>query len=197
MGAIASLSWIKEVAIKKITNEVINPVLAALAELGIPFAGLLYPGLMERDAEFKVVEFNSRFGDPEAQVYMRLLKSDLYIILEACANGTLDEKMVVWDSRFAACVVLASGGYPDAYEKGKVITGIRDAEANTDVVVFHAGTKLENGILRSNGGRVLNVTATGDTLQQALNKAYATVDKINFEGKQFRTDIGQATLNKK
>ena len=140
----------------------------------------------------KVLEFNCRFGDPETQVLMRRLKSDLLDMIEATINGTLSESEPAWDDRAAVCVVLASGGYPGPIEKGKVITGIEAADSDPDVVVFHAGTALnkEGGHAVTSGGRVLGVTALGATLEEARAKAYSAADKICFEGKQLRRDIG-------
>jgi phosphoribosylamine--glycine ligase len=137
-----------------------------------------------------VLEFNCRFGDPETQVLMRRLKSDLLDLIEATVEGRLSEVQPVWDDRAAVCVVLASGGYPGPIEKGKVIHGLERVEVDPDVMVFHAGTALKNGEVVTNGGRVLGVTALGATLEEARAKAYAAADKITFEGKQFRRDIG-------
>jgi phosphoribosylamine--glycine ligase len=141
--------------------------------------------------DIKVLEFNARFGDPEAEVYMRLLNADLYDILTACATGKLDPSMVQWQPGFAVTVVLASPGYPGSYPKGQPITGIEAAEKLDGVVVFHAGTAIKDGQLVTNGGRVLNVTATGVTLDEALDKAYAAVKLIHFDGMHYRTDIGR------
>ena len=141
--------------------------------------------------DIKLLEFNARFGDPEAEVYLRLLDGDLYEILVACARGILTADMVKWRDGYAATVVLASGGYPAQYEKGMVITGIDEAEKLDDIVIFHAGTAMQDGQLVTAGGRVLNVTATGPTLDDALAKAYKAVDLIHFDGKMYRRDIGR------
>lgn len=196
MGVVAPLPWADAVLMKKAETEIVKPILAALEKSGSPFSGLLYPGLMESGGELNVVEFNARFGDPETQCYIRLLESDLFDALHAAATGSLSSVELVWKSQYAACVVLASEGYPGSYAKGKVITGIEDAESDPDVVVFHAGTKKEGERTVTSGGRVLNVTAVADTLEEALKKAYAAVKKIEFDGKYFRTDIGQATLKR-
>ena len=142
-----------------------------------------------------VLEFNCRFGDPETQVLMRRLQSDLLDLIEATIDGRLSSVQPVWDERAAVCIVLASGGYPCPIEKGKVITGLEEVEveeasADPDVVIFHAGTALKNGMVVTNGGRVLGVTALGETIEEARTKAYAAADKIAFEGKQLRLDIG-------
>jgi phosphoribosylamine--glycine ligase len=141
----------------------------------------------------KVVEFNARFGDPETQSYMRLLKTDLLDILEACVNGTLDGLAIEWHSGFAACVVIASDGYPLEYKKGVQLRGIAEAERVPNVVVFQAGTKFE-GELRTSRGRVLGVTAIGGTLRDAIDRAYEAARLIEFEGMQYRRDIGAKAL---
>jgi phosphoribosylamine--glycine ligase len=169
----------------------VQPALDGLRKQNRLFTGCLYPGLMIDAEKVKVVEFNSRFGDPEAEVYMRLLDSDLYQVLLACASGDLSSIDVKWKEGFAVCVALASGGYPGEYQQGKLISGITEAEKNDDVIVFHAGTKKEKDGLRTAGGRVLYVTATGSTLNKAINKAYGAVKLIHFEGMHYRTDIGQ------
>ena len=141
----------------------------------------------------KVVEFNARFGDPEAEVYMRLLESDIVPALAAVANKSLPTEDLAWKAGAVTGITMASGGYPGAYEKGKIITGIEKAEKG-GAVIFHAGTKIENGKLLTNGGRVLNVTATGKDLPEALQNAYTAVSKISFEGAHYRTDIGKKAL---
>ena len=142
----------------------------------------------------KVIEFNSRFGDPETQSYMRLLESDLVDIMLACVDDNLASQEIKWSNQTAACVVLASGGYPGDYEKGKMIDGLNHIN-DSEVVIFHAGTKLDdNKKVLTNGGRVLNVTAVGDNLELALQKAYQAVKTISFEGMQYRGDIGVKAL---
>ena len=154
---------------------------------------MLYPGLKMTTSGPKVLEFNARFGDPETQSYMRLLKTDLLDILEACVDETLAELAIEWHSGFAVCVVLASGGYPDEYKKGLPLRGVADAERVPDIVVFHAGTKFDGG-LKTSGGRVLGITAVGNTLRGALDRAYEAAKLIEFEGKQYRSDIGAKAL---
>jgi phosphoribosylamine--glycine ligase len=138
-----------------------------------------------------VVEFNARFGDPEAEVYMRLFDGDLYEVLTACSRGELDPSTVKWKKGFAVAVALASGGYPGNYDKGRIISGIDKAEAEKDIVVFHAGTKKDDDKLMTSGGRVLYVTALGETLEEAIEKAYKAASLINFEGVHYRKDIGK------
>lgn len=191
MGVIAPVPWVTQDHLNAVDAKVVQPALRGLAAKNATFKGCLYPGLMIDGSEVNVIEFNARFGDPEAEVYMRLLDGDLYAILKDCAAGTLDPATVSWKSGFAVSVVLASGGYPGAYQKGLPITGIDAAEKLDDIVVFHAGTKVVDGQIVTNGGRVVNVTATSETLEGALDKAYAAVEVIEFEGKQFRTDIGR------
>jgi phosphoribosylamine--glycine ligase len=191
MGVIAPVPWVMDDQLKEVNQKVVQPALDGLNKQNATFNGCLYPGLMIDGDDIKVLEFNARFGDPEAEVYMRLLDYDLYDILTACANGNLDPAKVKWQPGFAVTVVLVSPGYPGSYPKGLPITGIDEAEQDEDIVVFHAGTAIKDDQLVTAGGRVLNVTATGPTLDEALDKAYAAVKKINFEGMHYRTDIGR------
>lgn len=195
MGAIAPVPWLPREEEARIVGRVIEPTLDKLVKIGRPYSGFLYPGLMISEGMHpNVLEYNVRLGDPETQVLMRLMKSDLYEPLSACADGMLSECKVEWHPGFAVCVVLASGGYPGAYKKGKLITGIEDAERVPGVVVFHAGTVREHGDVRTAGGRVLSVTAVGTTLLEARGRAYQAVRCIRFDGMQFRTDIGVRAL---
>ena len=189
MGTIAPVLDMNNPVMEEIQKAVIRPALDALASRGVPFSGLLYPGLKMTSKGPKVLEFNARFGDPETQVYMRLMKTDLLDVLEASTDGRLAGTNIEWNSGFAVNIVLASGGYPDAYKKGFLITGIEEAEKVAGVVVFHAGT-VYDGALKTSGGRVLGVSAVGETLKEALQRAYTACECINFEGKYFRTDIG-------
>lgn len=193
MGTVAPVSWVSKNVLQDIDERVVRPTLQTLADSGRQFSGLLYPGLKMTDSGPKVLEFNARFGDPETQSYMRLLKTDLLDILEACVDGTLGKLVLEWHSGFVACIVLASGGYPDKYKKGLPIHGIAEAEHVQNVVVFHAGTKFD-GELKTAGGRVLGVTATGGTLREAIDRAYKAAKLIEFEGKQYRSDIGAKAL---
>ena len=169
------------------------PTLAAMRAEGCPFKGCLYFGLMLTPKGPKVIEYNCRFGDPETQVVLPLLKTDLLTVMQAVENGTLGELNVEWSDGAAACVILASGGYPGHYEKGKAITLPDSLPEN--VTVYHAGDALtEEGALVTSGGRVLGVTATAATLEEALRDAYAAADAIDFDGKYLRRDIGRRAL---
>jgi phosphoribosylamine--glycine ligase len=175
-------------------DEIMRRFMAGLAADGLQFQGLLFPGLMITADGPKVLEFNCRFGDPETQSLMLRLKSDLVDLLEAAIDGRLDQVRAEWDERAAVCVVMASGGYPGSYAKGREITGIEAAAALPDVVVFHAGTALKDGRVVTSGGRVLGVCALGADIREARERAYAAVGKISFDGAQWRTDIGAKAL---
>ena len=196
MGTIAPVPWVSDDMMAGIENQVVTRTFDTITKRGVQFRGLLFPGLMMTLSGPKVLEYNARFGDPETQVYMRLLENDLFDLFEACVEGTLDamRRSIHWSKGFAANVVIASGGYPGSYKTGIPITGIEEAEKVETVVVFHAGTKMENGQLVTAGGRVLGVSATGGTLKQALDRAYEAVGKIHFEGMQYRKDIGAKAL---
>lgn len=176
---------VREVAIETI----VKPTLRELINMGIHYRGVLYTGLALTSKGPKVVEFNARFGDPETQVVLPLLESDLAGIMLAVVEGRLDTTPANWYNRKALCVVMASGGYPGDYDKGKVITGIGDA-GSTGAIVFHAGTESRDGQVVSSGGRVLGVTAVGDTFGECIEKAYAGVERIHFDNAHFRRDIG-------
>ena len=169
-------------------------VVAPLKADGINYSGCLYGGFMLTKDGPKVLEFNARFGDPETQVVLPRMKADLVDVFCRCDNGTLDQADVSWDDDWAVSVVLTSAGYPGSYEKGKEITGIEDAEALEGVTVYHAGTKIEDGKLVTNGGRVLNVTAVADSFEGARELAYKACELIDFEGKTLRHDIGARAL---
>ncbi len=176
---------------------ILVPTVHALKRSRRPFRGVLYAGVMVTNQGPRVLEFNCRFGDPETQPLLMRLKTDLLDLLEATAAGTLDEfaeTKLEWDPRPAVCVVLASGGYPGSYVKGKVITGLAEAAKLRDVKVFHAGTRLENGVVVTDGGRVLGVTALGATLAAAKARAYEAVERIHFQGMFYRRDIGDKAL---
>ena len=177
-------------------REVMRPLLDGLRESGITFRGLLFPGLMMTADGPRVLEFNCRFGDPESQAILPRLKSDLLPLLEATIDGTLDRATIEWDERPAVTVVMASGGYPDKYEVGKRISGLETA-ASDGVQIFHAGTRRENGAVVTSGGRVLAVTALGETLAAARIRAYEAVSKIHFEGAHYRRDIALSAVDGK
>ena len=174
----------------KVMREVIQPVISGMEQEGSPYTGFLYAGLMIRpDGKTRVLEFNCRMGDPETQPIMMRLKSDFYAIVEHAVNGTLDSAQAEWDRRVALGVVMAAGGYPDDVRKGDEITGLGRID-DPDVHVFHAGTRLEDGRVLVNGGRVLCVTALGDTVRVAQKRAYEVAEGIRFAGSQMRRDIG-------
>ena len=174
---------------------ILDETIAEAEREGIDFRGCLYGGFMLTPQGPKVIEYNARFGDPETEVLMPRLKSDLVEVMLACAEQRLDEVELEWCDEWAVSVVLTSAGYPGSYEKGKVITGIEDAEAMDNVVVYHAGTAMtENGELVTSGGRVLDVTGLGETFEAARDLAYAACEKIDFEGKTLRHDIGLRAL---
>lgn len=176
-------------------KQVMLETVAELAAEGIDYRGCLYGGFMLTEDGPKVLEFNARFGDPETQVILPRLKNDLVEVMLACAEQRLDEVELAWRDEWAVAVVLTSAGYPGSYEKGKVIRGIEDAEAMEDVTVYHAGTAVrEDGELVTSGGRVLAVTALGDTFEAARDLAYEACEKIDFEGKTLRRDIGLRAL---
>ena len=180
-----------------VMKRVVYPTVNGMAAIGSPFKGVLYVGLMITDTGPKVLEFNCRFGDPEAQVLLPRLKSDLVPLLIACIDGTLEQHAdVPWHDAAAACVVMASGGYPDPYETGAVITGLEDADALEGVTVFHAGTKQDAKNIVTAGGRVLGVTAVADGLHDAIQQAYQGVSAIHFDKAYARSDIGYRALKK-
>ena len=192
MGTVAPNPYYTAEVAKECMDTIFLPTLAAMRAEGSPFKGCLYFGLMLTPNGPKVIEYNSRFGDPETQVVLPLLKTDLLTVMQAVENETLGELEVEWHDGAAACVILASGGYPGSYEKGKALSIPEDLPEN--VTVYHAGDKLEGGTLVTSGGRVLGVTAVGATLPAALSDAYAAAEKIDFAGKYMRRDIGQRAL---
>lgn len=194
MGTIAPSPFYTEAAAEACRKEIFLPTMEAMKAEGCPFKGCLYFGLILTENGPKVIEYNSRFGDPETQSVLPLLEGDLLEIMMACTNGTLSESMVSWKDGAAACVIEASGGYPGSYEKGKEIKGLDEAGQCEGVTVYHAGTKLENGKYYTNGGRVLGITAAAATLKEALAKAYEGVDRITFEAMHVRRDIGAKAL---
>jgi len=196
MGAYSPAPILPEKDYPEITDLAVRPVIEHLARTGNPYVGVLYAGLIYTDDGPKVLEYNVRFGDPECQPLLMRLDSDLAEILLACTEGRLDQVRVQWNPETAICVVLASGGYPGSYEKGKPITGIEAAESLPGVKVFQAGTRLENGTPVTSGGRVLGVTALGPDLAAAQKLAYRAADKIRFDKMYMRRDIGNKGLNR-
>ena len=189
MGAYAPATIIDEKLLDKITGEVLTPVVRGMAKEGKRYTGVLYAGLILTGTGPKVLEFNVRFGDPETQAVLPLLKTDILTPIEACIDGNLRDVRLEWERGYSVCVVLASGGYPGKYEKGKPINGLE--EASKGVRLFHAGTATEKDNIVTNGGRVLGVTGAGTTLEEAIGKTYSAVSKINFEGMHYRKDIGK------
>ena len=189
MGAYSPAPVVHDDLWPVIREQVFERTIAELKRRGIVYKGVLYAGLMIADGRPKVLEFNCRFGDPETQVILPRIASDLAPALQACTDGTLSEDLLSWRAEPCVCVVMASGGYPADYEKGKPIDGLDEAGAIDGVVVFHAGTKLEDGRTVTAGGRVLGVTALGSDLDEALRRAYAAVPKIRFDGAHYRRDI--------
>jgi len=194
MGAYSPAPVVTEKLINQIEREILVPLVDGMNRNDTPYKGVLYAGLMLTAGGPKVLEFNARFGDPETQPILMRMKGDLLEIMTAVCDGTLDKIDLSWDPRPAVCVVMASGGYPGDYEKGKVITGIEDAEKNPDVKVFQAGTKTQDDKLITNGGRVLGVTAMGANISEAQSRAYEAVKMINFEGAYYRKDIAEKAL---
>jgi phosphoribosylformylglycinamidine synthase len=191
MGTIAPAPEITDKQLEEIKKTIVLPAIHGMKKRNMPFSGCLYPGLMITKNGPKVVEFNSRFGDPEMETYMRLLETDLFDILMACTEKKLNKIKIKWSKKFACCIVLASSGYPETSHKGDVIYGLEKIK-NKDVVVFYFAIKKEHGKILTNGGRILGVTATGKNLDEALNKAYSSIGEngIHFDGMQLRRDIG-------
>jgi phosphoribosylamine--glycine ligase len=190
MGAISPAPAYSMELAEVVEKEIIQKTVEAMAAEGIPFKGVLYTGLMLTKNGPRVLEYNCRFGDPETQVVLPRLKTDLIDIMEACMDGNLEKMRIEWKDEKAICVVLASGGYPGPYEKGKVIEGLSEAEAE-GALVFHAGTAEKKGKIVTAGGRVLGVTALGETEDKARQEAYDAISKISFEDMHYRKDIGK------
>ncbi len=196
MGAYSPVPMVTPKDLEVIRSRVFKPVVEGMQKAGTPFKGVLYAGLMLTAEGPRALEFNVRFGDPEAQALLPRLKTDLVELMLACVEGRVDKVPVQWDPRSAACVVLCSQGYPGKYDMGREITGLADAAELPDTVIFHAGTKKEGSRLVTVGGRVINAVGLGDTLESALEKAYRAAEKIRFEGKHFRRDIGARALGR-
>ncbi len=196
MGTYSPTPFLNEMELAETGRKILEPFMRGCAAEGIVFRGILYPGIMLTKAGPKVLEFNARFGDPETQVYLTRLENDLIELLDASVNGTLDKMELKWKPMTSVCVVMASGGYPGSYAKGKPILGLAEAAELPNTKVFHAGTALKDDQIVTNGGRVLGITALGRDLKAAQKAAYAAVEKICFEGAHFRRDIGVKALGK-
>lgn len=177
-----------------IIKQILLPTVSGLSYLGKKYKGVLYIGLMITKSGPKVIEYNCRFGDPETQVVLPRLKSDLLEVILATIDEKLSKETLEWDKRNSVCVVLASGGYPGKYENGKEIAGLKEVNKLIDIIVFHAGTSKVNGKIVTNGGRVLGVTSLGDNIQETIEKVYFAVNKIRFENMHFRKDIAKRAL---
>ena len=194
MGTVSPNPYYTDDIAKECMEKIFVPTINAMNAEGRTFKGCLYFGLMITPKGPKVIEYNCRFGDPETQVVLPRLKTDIMEIFEAINNETLSDLEIEWSDEACTCVVIASGGYPKSYPKGLEITGLENGQRD-GVIVYHAGTALNDGRLVTAGGRVLGVTALGSDLQEALNKSYAAVESIDFENKHYRKDIGQKALN--
>lgn len=195
MGAYSPAPVVNKEVFDKVMNKIINPIIKGMSNEGIPFKGVLYAGLMIKDNEPYVLEFNTRFGDPEAQPLLVRIKNDIMPVLMGCVDGKLGNEYLLWDERPAVCVVIASGGYPGEYKKGFEIKGLDEID-DENIYVFHAGTKMVDNKIYTDGGRVLGVTALGDNIINAIENAYRGVSKISFEGMHYRKDIGKKAINR-
>lgn len=194
MGCYSPVPAMDDALLQEALERIMRPTLRAMAAEGYPYSGVLYGGLIITKRGLQVLEFNCRFGDPESQPVLPRMKTDLVELLEAVADGRLDRASCEWSPQAAVCVVMASGGYPGDYEKGKEITGLGEADAMEGVIVFHAATRREDSRWLTNGGRVLGVTGMGDSLPEAIARAYRGVGAIHFEGAHYRRDIAQKAL---
>ncbi len=188
MGAISPVPFANEEFIKKVEERVIIPTINGLKKEGIVYKGFIFIGLMNCNGDPQVIEYNVRMGDPETEVVLPRIKSDLLDLFEGVGNGNLHEKSFEVDTRFATTVMLVAGGYPEEYRKGDVMTGFENVK---DSIAFHAGTKQEGDKVVTNGGRVIAITSFGDTMKEALQKSFANAEQINYEGKYYRSDIGK------
>ncbi|MCI0530631.1 MAG: phosphoribosylamine--glycine ligase [candidate division Zixibacteria bacterium] len=195
MGAYAPVPFVDEEVSKQVREKILLPVMEGLRQEQIEYKGVLYVGLMQTDSGPKVLEFNCRFGDPETQAVLPLLNADLAEVCLSVANGKLSKSDLRWSKKFACCVVMASGGYPGNYSKEKIINGLDEIDGE-DTVVFHAGTKSDGEKIVTAGGRVLGVTAWSKKLEKSIDRAYEIVDKIHFQGMQYRNDIGRKGVKK-
>jgi len=195
MGAYSPAPVVTNEVHDLIMKTIMEPTVNGMFAEGRIYKGVLYAGLMIADGKPRVVEFNARLGDPETQAVLPRMTSDIMPIILACIDGTLDKMQMVWTDEPAVCVVMASGGYPGSYEKGKVIKGLDTVAKMNDVMVFHAGTAIKDDNIVTSGGRVLGVTALGNSIENAIKKAYEAVEKISYEGAYYRKDIGNKALN--
>ena len=193
MGAYSPAPVVTDRLMEQIDVNILKPFVAGMGQEGIKYKGVIYAGVMVTRKGPMVLEFNARFGDPETQPILMRMRSDIVPIFDAIIDEKLDDRLIEWDKKAAVCVVLAAGGYPGHYEKGIPIAGLDKVPQLENVVVFHAGTKVESGIV-TNGGRVLGVTALGDSIKFAIDKAYRAVDLIHFKGMHYRKDIGKKAL---
>jgi phosphoribosylamine--glycine ligase len=196
MGAYSADFLLSESLKQEILDTIIRPTIKGMADRGTPFQGVLYAGLMLTDSGPKILEYNVRFGDPEAQAVLPRMKSDLFQVFQAIADGDLSDCTVEWHSNAAVCVVIAAKGYPGSYEKGLEITGIAMAEEDPETVVFHAGTRLSGNQVLTSGGRVLGVTSMAPTLESAIMRTYEGVNKVHFRDMYYRRDIAAKGLKK-
>lgn len=196
MGAYSPAPIIDDGLYEDIMRDIIRPTIYALKEEGINYKGVLYAGLMMTESGPQLLEYNVRFGDPETQAILTRIESDFLVALEAAVDGKLDEVEIKWDERSCICVVIASGGYPGNYEKGIEIKGLKKAGKQKNVIVYHAGTKKENEKIYTNGGRVLGVTALGEDITQAIDRAYKAIEYIHFDKMYYRKDIGHKAVGK-
>jgi phosphoribosylamine---glycine ligase len=194
MGAYSPVPFFEGSALADAAKQILEPFMRGCAAEGIEYRGILYPGIMLTSSGPRVLEFNARFGDPETQVYLSRLESDLLELLDASVSGTLGGMELAWSPLASVCVVMASAGYPGAYARGTTVSGLEAAGTLPHTKVFHAGTALEGGNVVTSGGRVLGVTALGEDLRAARSAAYAAVERIHFEGAQYRHDIGGRAL---
>ena len=195
MGAYSPAPVFTEIMRQKVRDKIMLPMIRAMQQEGRPYTGILYAGLMLTKTGPQILEFNARFGDPETQPLLVRMDSDIIPIFEACIDGTLNQCPLKWKTDSSVCVVMAAEGYPESYEKGKPITGLKEANSLPGVVVFHAGTKEKDGEVLTHGGRVLGVTATGEDTATAIARAYEAVGKIKWQGIHYRKDIGHRARN--
>ena len=191
MGTFSPSKFYTNEMAKECMKTIFQPTVDAMLKENRPFVGIIYFGLMYTKKGMKVIEYNARFGDPETQVILPRLKTDLLDIMLACTNGTLDNMNIEWYNNAAVCVILASGGYPVSYTKGYEITGLQKISEKKNMIVFHAGTDKKGGKIVTSGGRVLGITGIGDNIDEAIKTAYEGVEIVNFNQKHFRTDIGK------